>query len=101
MATNTRKRILETALLLFNRDGEPHTPTGRIADKLGISPGNLHYHFRTKRDLVEALFSAFEQRMLDLLAAPQPGSTHIEDVWLHLHLIFEASGEYRFIYRDL
>jgi AcrR family transcriptional regulator len=101
MAGRTRERILETALALFNRDGEPHVTTNRIADELEISPGNLHYHFRTKQDLIEALFSRFEQRMLSLLATPEERAPHIEDIWLFLHLAFEAVGDYRFLYRDL
>jgi len=101
MSRNTRQRILHTALALFNEQGEPHVPTNRIADELDISPGNLHYHFRTKADLIQVLFEAFEQRMLELLAAPEARDVHIEDIWLFLHLVFETIGEYRFIYRDL
>jgi AcrR family transcriptional regulator len=101
VAGRTRERILETALILFNCDGEPHVATNRIADELDISPGNLHYHFRTKQDLIEALFSEFEQRMLSLLATPEEREPHIEDIWLFLHLAFESIGEYRFLYRDL
>ncbi len=101
MASRTRERILETALTLFNSDGEPHVTTNRIADELDISPGNLHYHFRTKQDLIEVLFGRFEQRMLSVLATPEEREPHIEDIWLFLHLAFEAIGEYRFLYRDL
>lgn len=101
MARNTRQRILETALELFNADGEPHVTTNRIADELDISPGNLHYHFRTKPDLIEELFARFEQRMLGLLATPDEREPDIEDIWLFLHLAFEAIGDYRFFYRDL
>lgn len=101
MSRNTRERILSAALLLFNEQGEPHVPTNRIADELGISPGNLHYHFRTKGDLIQALFEAFEHRMLELLATPDSRDVHIEDIWLFLHLVFETIGEYRFFYRDL
>jgi AcrR family transcriptional regulator len=101
MSRNTRQRILESALELFNEQGEPHVPTNRIADELDISPGNLHYHFRTKADLIQALFGAYEQRMLELLATPDSRDIHIEDIWLFLHLVFETIGEYRFIYRDL
>ncbi|TVS10509.1 MAG: TetR/AcrR family transcriptional regulator [Wenzhouxiangella sp.] len=101
MARDTRQRILEAALALFNAEGEPNVTTNRIADELDISPGNLHYHFRTKSDLIEALFSAFEHRMLELLAAPEERVADIEDIWLLLHLAFETIGTYRFIYRDL
>ncbi|WP_376690863.1 TetR/AcrR family transcriptional regulator [Wenzhouxiangella sp. EGI_FJ10409] len=101
MSRNTRERILQAALLLFNEHGEPHVPTNRIADELDISPGNLHYHFRTKGDLIQALFAAYEHRMLELLATPEARDVHVEDIWLFLHLVFETIGEYRFIYRDL
>jgi len=89
------------ALVLFNEDGEPHVTTNRIADELGISPGNLHYHFKTKGDLIEALFSAYEGRMLSLLATPEEREPEIEDIWLFMHLAFETIGEFRFFYRDL
>ncbi|NBD95609.1 MAG: TetR family transcriptional regulator [Gammaproteobacteria bacterium] len=101
MSRNTRQRILDAALILFNEQGEPHVPTNLIADELDISPGNLHYHFRTKADLILALFELFEHRMLELLATPESRDVHIEDIWLFLHLVFETIGEYRFIYRDL
>jgi AcrR family transcriptional regulator len=101
MAARTRERILDAALDLFNSEGEPHVTTNRIADELEISPGNLHYHFRTKQHLIEALFEQFERRMLALLATPEEREPHIEDIWLFLHLAFEAIGDYRFLYRDL
>jgi len=99
--TRTPQRILETALELFNRDGEPNVTTNRIADELGISPGNLHYHFRTKQSLVEALFQDFERRMLELLGGDAVERADVEDAWLFLHLVFETIAEFRFIYRDL
>ncbi|MGY6588470.1 MAG: TetR/AcrR family transcriptional regulator [Wenzhouxiangella sp.] len=101
MARNTRQRILDTALALFNADGEPNVTTNRIADEMDISPGNLHYHFRTKQDLIDSLFSAFETRMLELLGPVDDQQPDIEDIWLFLHLVFETIVEYRFLYRDL
>lgn len=101
MARDTRQRILDTALALFNAEGEPHITTNRISDELEISPGNLHYHFRTKAILIEALFAGYEQRMLELLATPEERHPEIDDIWLFLHLAFETIGDYRFLYRDL
>jgi AcrR family transcriptional regulator len=58
----TRDRISRAALALFNERGEAHVSLAQIAGRLGISEGNLWYHFRTKRDLVAELFAELEAR---------------------------------------
>lgn len=97
----TRERILATSLLLFNRFGAPHVTTADIAGEMNISPGNLYYHFRNKDQLIAELYAAFEARLEDLLSAPDGRVADVEDLWLFLHLLFEAMLEFRFIYRDL
>jgi AcrR family transcriptional regulator len=97
----TRERILETSLLLFNRSGAPHITTADIADEMEISPGNLYYHFRNKDEIIAELLAAFEQRLDGLLAAPAGRVADVEDLWLLLHLLFEAMWDYRFLYRDI
>ena len=97
----TRERILETALALFNRHGEPSITTAHIADEMGISPGNLYYHFRNKDEIIGELFAAFEARVLPLLAAPAGRAANVEDLWLVLHLLQEQMWGCRFLYRDL
>jgi len=101
MAGRTRERILETSLAMFNAAGEPNVTTNHIADELGISPGNLYYHFRNKDDIVAQLFARYEQRMDEALTAPQQRLPNLEDVWLQLHLVFECMWDFRFLYRDL
>jgi AcrR family transcriptional regulator len=101
MATDTRDRILEASLTLFNARGEPNVSTNHIADELEISPGNLYYHFRNKDDIIEQLFARYEVRMDSALAAPDDRQPTLEDIWLQLHAIFESIWNYRFIYRDL
>jgi AcrR family transcriptional regulator len=97
----TRERIVETSLQLFNRDGAPNVTTANIADEMGISPGNLYYHFRNKDQIIAELFAAFEQRLDALFAAPAERLADVEDLWLVLHLLFESMWDYRFVYRDL
>lgn len=97
----TRERILETALLLFNRFGEPNVTTADIAGEMEISPGNLYYHFRNKDQIIAELFAAFERRLDGLLTRPEGRSAGVEDLWLLLHLLFEAMWEHRFLFRDL
>jgi len=97
----TRQRILDTSLAMFNTQGEPNVTTNHIADELEISPGNLYYHFRNKDDIIEQLFAGYEQRMDTALLAPSGRLPGLEDVWLQLHLVFECIWDYRFLYRDL
>jgi len=99
--SRTPERIAEAALQLFNCYGEPNVTTNRIADELEISPGNLHYHFKTKQSLIDELFGRYEQRMLELLGGDGFEHADVEDAWLFLHLVFENIAAYRFIYRDL
>ena len=101
MARQTRQRILDASLSMFNAQGEPNVTTNHIADELEISPGNLYYHFRNKDDIIEQLFGEYEQRIDAALAAPEGRLPGLEDVWLQLHLVFECIWDYRFLYRDL
>ena len=70
----TAHRVLQTALARFNRFGEPNVSTSQIAAELSISPGNLHYHYRTKDDLVNALFGEFDAKLAPLLEASHEAS---------------------------
>ena len=101
MSGKTRQRILDTALILFNEQGESTVSTNHIADELEISPGNLYYHYRNKDDIIEQLFQRFEERMDLALVVPEGRAITLEDVWLQLHLVFECIWDYRFLYRDL
>jgi len=97
----TRERILDAALALFNRLGEPHVTTAVIADELNISPGNLYYHFRNKDEIIGDLYAAFEMDVVPLLVAPADRAAQVDDLWFLLHLLFERMWAYRFLYRDL
>ncbi len=100
VATRTRDRILEASLALFNAEGLAKVSTHRIAAELGISPGNLHYHFKAKQLIVGTLFRHFEERLSACMEAAAVVDA-LDDVWLSLHLAFEAINAYRFVYRDV
>ncbi|MDM0106718.1 TetR/AcrR family transcriptional regulator [Variovorax sp. J22R24] len=99
-SSNTRERILQASLALFNAQGLAAVSTHRIAAELEISPGNLHYHFKAKQLIVDRLFRRFEER-LELLNGSSDTVRAIDDLWLALHLRFEAIDAYRFVYRDM
>lgn len=97
----TRQRILDVTLALYNEQGEPNVSTSLIAAELGISAGNLHYHFRRKDELSAALLEQFVAELDALLPPAGWRADNVEDVWFLLHLILEALWRYRFLFRDL
>ena len=97
----TRDRILECALQLFNHKGEPNVSTMEVANEMGISPGNLYYHFHGKEPLVLGLFERFQSELAPLLDPPPGAQLEAQDYWLFLHLIVERMAHYRFLFQDL
>ena len=100
MARDTRHRILVTSLLLFNEHGVPRTTINDIADEIEISPGNLHYHFRRKEEIVDALTAEFQADARKVLLPPDSETVSLDDFWWFLHHLLELKGAYRFILTD-
>jgi len=106
MASQTKKprrtaeRILDTTLDLFNRLGEPNVSTTLISAEMGISPGNLYYHYPAKEGLITRLFERYDLQLTELLRAADE-VRDVEDAWLFFHMLFELIWAYRFLYRDL
>ncbi|HEZ1210051.1 TPA: TetR/AcrR family transcriptional regulator, partial [Neisseria meningitidis] len=64
---NTYTRIIDASLALFNEEGERNISTNHIAAHLGISPGNLYYHFRNKDEIIVQLFKRYSEALLEYL----------------------------------
>src|ERR1700743_3579262 len=97
----TRERILELSLKLFNEIGEPNVTTTTIAEEMEISPGNLYYHFRNKDDIINSIFSQFEQEIEKRLRFPDDHRATIDEMWSYLQYMVDFTWRYRFLYRDL
>jgi len=98
---DTRTRIADAALALFNADGTHAISTRHVAAKLGISPGNLYYHFGNKEEIVLELYERVERELLEALAPPEAALPSFDVVLDYLDRIFAHLWEYRFFYRDL
>ncbi|MBD0832933.1 TetR/AcrR family transcriptional regulator [Aestuariibaculum sediminum] len=53
---NTKQKIINQAISLYNELGLRNVTSRDIAKKIGISHGNLEYHFPTKEDLLLAIY---------------------------------------------
>jgi AcrR family transcriptional regulator len=60
-----RGKILEAAEALFSTQGFHGTGLREIADRAGVSLGNIYNHFATKEALFEALMADLEKQYLD------------------------------------
>lgn len=96
---DTKAKIKDVALLLFNRDGFANVRLQHISDVCGLSLGNVGYHYRTKNDILYALFSDFvlEQKLLlsEFRMLPL-----FEDFNRFLMSNFELQQRYVFFYKD-
>ncbi|WP_026993791.1 TetR/AcrR family transcriptional regulator [Flectobacillus major] len=99
MSLNTKEKILASALYLFNRFGFVSVRLQHIADEVGMSVGNLAYHFKTKDEIIEKLYQQLvyeQQRLLaDLRMIPL-----FVNINRHVENSFLLQKEYSFFYTD-
>ncbi|MGR5069359.1 MULTISPECIES: TetR/AcrR family transcriptional regulator [Vibrio] len=97
----TKSRILEVSRCLFNQHGVEPISSLQIATELGISPGNLYYHFRGKDEILAVLVSECDQLFADDSQAFLREVESLEHYWAFLHRLMEHFLRYQFIFRSL
>ena len=97
----TYDRIIAESLALFNAHGERSVTTNHIAAHLGISPGNLYYHFRNKEDIVYQIFLQYQDFVRQRLTLPADRQPQVADVLGYLDTAFDGMWRYRFMFYDL
>ena len=97
--TSTPDRILEASRRLFNEKGYAATSLSEIAAEVGISQGNLNYHFPAKSDLVVRIAAQARERVRARYAAQRPGKI-ADDYVEHLLFAMSLTWNNRFLWRD-
>lgn len=97
----TKDRILQISLQLFNERGERSVTTNHIAAELGISPGNLYYHFRNKQEIIKELAQQYQAETLEMLALPVDRPLNANDKISYFQVLSNQLWAYRFIHRDV
>jgi AcrR family transcriptional regulator len=59
--SDTKEKILHTALRLFARDGYEAVPVSAIAGELGLTKGAVYKHYRSKRDIFDSIAARIYQ----------------------------------------
>lgn len=96
----TRERIIERSIALFNKRGLQHVAIDHIATDLKISPGNLTYHFKRKRDLILATLTVLQERLHHALERTTT-TTSADESAAYLIPIFRTFWDFRFFFNAL
>lgn len=94
----TKEKILAAALKLFNEKNTQAATTNHIAAALGMSPGNLHYHFKNREAIV---FALYEQMLSKSVLSRSSLPATITQVHKHQLYLANVYWEYRFFNREL
>jgi len=90
--------ILETARELFNEVGTQSATTNHIAKAMKISPGNLHYHYKNREEIIQLLYIDMRKEMtLSIDELPKSISTLQE----HEKSLINIQWKYRFFFKEI
>ncbi len=98
---NTKQRIVQVAVGLFNEEGTAAVSTNHIAAAAGISPGNLYYHFRNKEEIIRAIFERMNTAWTRVNDPPMDDALSPADLRRILDDTFTLLYDYRFFYREI
>lgn len=97
----TRRKILDAAARTFRDKGYAATTLNDIADVADIRAASLYYYFRSKEDLLDAVFGIGMQRVVDAVrqrSAALPGDASLAQrvqvaIEAHLEMLLQQ-GDY-------
>lgn len=95
----TKKKIIISAVALFNEYGLMNVRNADIAEHAGMSLSNFNYHFKSKHDLVHAVFDYFSE----VLEEKVYGNKALIKEGQGLEITksyFELEQDFRFLYLD-
>jgi AcrR family transcriptional regulator len=96
---DTKQKILDASVQLFNQYGISNVRLQQIADETGISVGNLAYHFNNKEAITETLIASVVYGLEDLLREyGKYGS--LNDLDFFFKEYYRFSTQYRFFNFD-
>ena len=92
---STKKKILLTAIRLFNEQGVQKITSRHIAAEIGIAYGNLDYHYKNKEVLLLAIYKEMRSEMSNSYLLREEYSTAFE----HFHRLLAHLERFQYKYR--
>ncbi|MEO2267140.1 TetR/AcrR family transcriptional regulator [Pseudoalteromonas pernae] len=98
---STKERIIQASIELFNLHGERAITTNHIAAHLGISPGNLYYHFKNKEDILRHIFMLYRQHLDTQFKPLQDDVDVLPQLTHYFDSLFELMWNFHFFYDNM
>lgn len=96
---STKQKIIKTATKIFNEKGYSAVNLKELAQVIGISRGNLTYHFKNKKELLEAIVKEMWEKLVKekekTLQVPS-----FENMHNQTRLYHAFQKEYAFVFLD-
>ena len=97
---NTKQKILISSIKLINEHGMANIRLQQIADHLGISVGNLAYHFKNKEAIVEAIHGMLSEK-IDQILSTYRVYPNLMDFDSQLNQYYSFIHKYPFYFLDM
>lgn len=98
---NTKEKILAQSKDSFNKNGVQKTTLRQIASALGMSQGNLNYHFKTKQDIIEQLYFDLVGELDKEMEVMTQSFSSLFTLYSSSEITMRIFYDYRFLLRDL
>ena len=98
--STTRTKILDVSIRLFNQHGIQQVRLQQIADEVGMSVGNLSYHFHDKREILKKIIGIVEDELATSFKTWK-GLTHFIDFDNQLSKLYYFLNIYSFYFLDV
>lgn len=95
----TKQKIIDVAIRLYNQRGLGNVKVHDIAEAAAISPGNLTYHFKTKKELLTAVYEHMHTQLMAFYREEDPYQTNFGSLDSILRYL-KIQVDNRFFYRD-
>ncbi len=95
----TKNNILQKAIELFNESGTASISMNALAEALGISAGNLQYHYKNKEEMIRAIYEIMYLDWQEIYAGMDE-SFNLDVLRVILGKNFDLTWKYRFFYRE-
>lgn len=95
----TKDKIVHISIELFNRNGVVAITTNHIAKELGISPGNLYFHFANKEEIIRQIFRQMAKETYQLWKTKK--GQKLEHPLSLIEKTFDLFWRYRFFHREM